>query len=171
MHRLMFGAAALAAVALQPALAQPQCASPADQSAFEVQALRSELMVLATGCRDDVRYNAIIRRFQADLQGNEAAVNAYFKKHYGRAGQVEHDRFVTDLANALSRQGSQLGGDFCPRNAALFSEVMALRNASELPDYAAAKDLIPPTLTVCTGPATQPAPKAKTKKVITASRH
>ena len=79
--------------------------------------MRSELMVLALGCQDDARYNAVIRRFQADLLANDRAMDAYFKRRYGRSAQFEHDRFVTDLANALSRQGSQLGGDFCPATA------------------------------------------------------
>jgi hypothetical protein len=90
-------------------------------------------------------------------------VDAWFKKHYGRAGQAEHDRFVTDLANALSREGSRLGGDFCPRNGLIFSEVLALHGASELPAYAAGKDLVPSSLDVCQEPAPAPAP-AKARK-------
>src|SRR5271165_5708471 len=112
MCRLMSFAAALTVLSAQPVLAERQCASMADQSAFEVQALRSELMVLATGCHNDAEYNAFIRRYQADLQANERSINAYFQHRYGRAAQTEHDRFVTDLANAISRQGTDLGGDF-----------------------------------------------------------
>ncbi len=152
MRGLILGAAALCGLALQPALAQRQCASPADQAAFEVQALRSELMVLATGCNEDSRYNAFIRRYQSDLQANERAVSAYFKKYYGRSGQAEHDRFVTDMANARSRVGTGLGSDFCPRNGQIFSEVLALRNAAELAEFAAAKDLLPPTIDICHAP-------------------
>src|SRR5271163_4409754 len=78
MRRFVSFAVALTMLSAQPVLAQRQCSSLSDQSAFEVQALRSELMVLATGCHDDERYNAFIRRFQDDLQGNERAINAYF---------------------------------------------------------------------------------------------
>jgi hypothetical protein len=134
----------------QPVLAERQCTSLSDQSAFEIQALRSELMVLATGCHDDDRYNAFIHRFQGDLQGNEKAINAYFQHRYGRAGQTEHDRFVTELANAISRQGSDLGGDFCPRNGLIFNEVLALESVTELADFAAGKDLVPATVPICT---------------------
>ncbi len=155
---MLLGVAATAAAAISPALAQRQCASQADQAVFEVQALRSELMVLATGCQDDSRYNAFIHRYQPELLANDRAVDAYFKKHYGRAGQTEHDRFVTELANALSREGSQLGGDFCPRNGAIFNEVLALHGASELPAYAAGKALVPPSLEICSGPAPAAAP-------------
>ena len=118
--------AALTLWSVQPVWAERQCSSVSDQSAFEMQALRSELMVLATGCHDDTQYNAFIRRYQSDLQANERAIGAYFRHRYGKGAQVEHDRFVTDLANAMSRQGSDLGGDFCPRNGLIFNEVLAL---------------------------------------------
>jgi hypothetical protein len=134
----------------QPVLAQRPCTSLSDQSAFEVQALRSELMVLATGCHDDDQYNAFIRRFQADLQGNERVITAYFQHRFGRTGQTEHDRFVTDLANAISRQGTDLGGDFCPRNGLIFNEVLALESATELADFAAGKNLVPASVEICT---------------------
>jgi hypothetical protein len=149
MRRLVSAVAGLTALFAQPVLAERQCASLSDQSAFEVQALRSELMVLATGCHDDDRYNAFMRRFQNDLQGNEKAINAYFQHRYGRAAQTEHDRFVTDLANAISRQGSDLGGDFCPRNGIIFNEVMALDSSAELEDFAAGKNLVPATVDIC----------------------
>lgn len=161
MHRFVSAVVAVTMLSAQPALAQRQCTSLSDQSAFEVQALRSELMVLATGCHDDDRYNAFIRRFQADLQGNEKAINAYFQHRYGRAAQIEHDRFVTDLANAISRQGSDLGGDFCPRNGLIFNEVLALPSATELAEFAAGKDLVPATVKICTPMATSAAPIRK----------
>ena len=150
MRRFVNAVSALTMLSAQPALAQRQCSSVSDQSAFEVQALRSELMVLATGCHDDDRYNAFIRRYQADLQANERAIDAYFRHRYGTAAQAEHDRFVTDLANAISRQGSDLGGDFCPRNGLIFNEVLALQSASELTEFAAGKDLVPGSVQICT---------------------
>jgi hypothetical protein len=134
----------------QSAFAARPCTSLSDQSAFEVQALRSELMVLATGCHDDDQYNAFVRRYQPELQANEKQVSAYFQHRYGRAGQTEHDRFVTDLANAMSRLGTDLGGDFCPRNGLMFHEVLALEGSAQLSDYAAGKNLIPASVEVCT---------------------
>ncbi|MGD0106796.1 MAG: hypothetical protein ABSC06_22575 [Rhodopila sp.] len=168
MRRFVSALAALTLLSAQPVLAQRQCSSVSDQSAFEVQALRSELMVLATGCHYDERYNAFIRRYQADLQANERAINAYFQHRYGRAAQAEHDRFVTDLANAISRQGSDLGGDFCPRNGLIFNEVLALQSAAELTDFAAGKDLVPGSVEICT-PAASPAVTAR-KAMASAAR-
>jgi hypothetical protein len=158
MRRLVTAVATLTMLSVQPVLADRQCASLSDQSTFEVQALRSELMVLATGCNDGDRYNAFIRRFQSDLQGNERAINAYFQHRYGRSAQTEHDKFVTDLANAVSRHGSDLGGDFCARNGMIFNEVLALDSPSELGDFAAGKNLVPATVDICT-----PAPSSSAK--------
>ncbi|HEX3576493.1 MAG TPA: hypothetical protein VHU42_17990 [Rhodopila sp.] len=149
MRRVVSAVVALTMLSAEPVLAQQQCTSLSDQSAFEVQALRSELMVLATGCQDDTQYNAFIRRYQADLQSNERAIDAYFKHRYGRTAQVEHDRFVTDLANAISRQGSELGGDFCPRNGLIFNEVLALESPAQLADFAAGKNLVPASVEIC----------------------
>jgi len=59
MRRFMSAVAALTMLSAQPVMAEQQCTSMADQSAFEVQALRSELMVLATGCHDDERYKRL----------------------------------------------------------------------------------------------------------------
>jgi hypothetical protein len=166
MRRVVSAITAITLLSAQPVLAEQQCSSVSDQSAFEVQALRSELMVLATGCHEDDRYNAFIRRYQADLQANERSIDAYFKHRYGKAGQTEHDRFVTDLANAISHQGSDLGGDFCPRNGLIFNEVLALQSASDLTDFAAGKALVPGSVQICTPIASSTAPvrKAALKK-------
>ncbi len=150
MRRLLGVVSAISLLSAQPVLAVQQCSSTADQTAFEIQALRSELMVLATGCNDDVQYNAFIRRYQPDLQANERAISAYFSRHYGRSAQTEHDHFVTELANAMSRQGSDMGGDFCSRNGLIFNEVLALPAPSDLPEFAAGKELVPASVEICT---------------------
>src|SRR4051794_35603657 len=84
MRRLCFGLVAALLVAQQAHAQAPlQCLAPQDRSAIEVAALRSQLMVLAMGCRADERYNAFVRKYQADLQGNERAVSDMFKRKYG----------------------------------------------------------------------------------------
>ena len=161
MRRLMSSLAAMSLLVAQQAHATPlDCLQAQERSVVEVAALRSELMVLATGCRQDERYNAFIRKYQADLMGNEKAVGDMFKRMYGKRGQQEHDRFTTDLANGESSNGMHLGTDFCARNSAIFTEVMALRGAAELPAYAAGKDLVPATVDVCPQVAKAPARKA-----------
>jgi hypothetical protein len=151
MARLLYGVLAAAMLTAQQAAAAP-CPTTTDQQAFDIEALKSELMVLATGCHDDAQYNAFIRKYQPDLMRTEDELNVYFKREFGRGGQQEHDSYITSLANAQSDSGVQLGSDFCPRNGMIFNEVMALQRTSQLPEYAAAKDLVPVSLGSCVGP-------------------
>lgn len=146
--RLTIALAALGGLTAQ-ADAQLQCLSPAQRAAFDVQALRSELMVLATGCGDDQPYNAFIERYKPQLLANERAMDEYFRHRYGRRGQTEHDRFVTDLANAQASRASRLGSEFCPRNGQIFSEALALSSSSELAPFAAGQALFPTSMEVC----------------------
>ena len=169
MRRLMAVVSAVSLLGAQPVLAAQRCPAT-DQTTFDVQALRSELMVLATGCHTNEQYNAFIRRYQSDLQANERAISAYFARHYGRSAQVEHDRFVTDLANAQSREGSQMGGDFCAHNGLIFNEVLSLNSASELPDFAAGKDLVPVSVEICE-PASSSSGSAKSGSKVTHKKH
>jgi hypothetical protein len=167
MRRMILSLAAAGSLICQQAAAQLHCMAPADRAAFDVQALRSEMMVLATGCSDDSQYNAFITRYQPELQANERAMDAWFKKKFGTRAQSEHDRFVTDLANAQSSAGTKLGSDFCPHNATIFQEVMALENAGELPPFAAGQNLVPTSLDVCaeeTAQAPAPGRRVATKR-------
>jgi hypothetical protein len=169
MRHLVFSLAAVGILATQQARAQLHCLTPEERSAVEIAALRSELMVLATGCREDDRYNAFVRKYQSDLIGNEKAIGEMLRRKHGKRAQQEHDRFSTEMANAESTAGMRLGSDFCPRNAALFSEVMALSSASDLAAYAAGKDLVPATMEICAGPAKPAAPA--TRKAAPAKRN
>jgi len=157
MRRLLSALAATALLA-QPALAAapPRCASPSDQAMFELAALKSELMVLATGCQRGTEYNAFVNRYRPQLLEVDKNLNAHFKRTHGARGQTETDRFVTDLANAQSTVANTMGGDYCARNGMIFGEVMALSGAADLPAYAAGKNLIPAGLDTC------PTPRAAT---------
>jgi hypothetical protein len=164
MRRVLPALAILGAFASQPALAQKHCPVPADQAVFEVQALRSHLVVLATGCPETDRYSAVIRKYQPELQANAQAITAWFKRHYGGRAQFEHDKFVTDLTNAVSSGATVLGGDFCTHDGLLFDEVMSLRSGADLANFAAAKDLVPASIDICPGPQAKPAPKPPAKR-------
>jgi hypothetical protein len=160
MLRCLVAFLAAGSLAVSPALAAP-CPSPDDQATFDVAALKSDLMVLATDCNADSGYNAVINRFRPELLANDADLNRYFKRVYGRNAQREHDAYITSLANAQADNGVKLGSDFCPRDNALFSEVMALPDSKDLATYAAGKALVPVSLGACVEPpAPAPRPKA-----------
>lgn len=142
-----------------PAFGAARCPSQQEQSVFEVEALKTELMVVGITCKEEDRYNAFVRRFQPELAANNRAVGQYFARVKGRAGQRANDAYITNLAQARATEAQALGSDFCPRNTALFNEVMALPSAAELPAYAAGKDLIPANLGACEeAPAAHPSP-------------
>ncbi len=148
-HRIAAAVAALGLLAANPAWAQLRCPSPADQSAFEVGALKSELSVLAVGCSNEDDYNRFVERFRPELVKEDGVVNAWFKKTYGRNAQREYDSYITLLANEQGQVGMHEGSDFCPRNKLVFAEVMSVPSGDLLPQYAAAKNLIPEDLGSC----------------------
>ena len=147
------------------AQAQVRCPSAADQAAFEVGALKSEMIVLAETCPNaDKTYNAFIERYRPELTSEDRVVNAWFKKTFGKVAQREYDSYITNLINGQSQVGLRQGSNFCPRSSVIFSEAMALPDAAVLAQYAAGKDLVPAELGSCTVPPPLPAAKSRPKK-------
>lgn len=140
--------------------AQAHCTSAADESAFDVGALKSELSVLAVQCGDDTEYNHFVERARSVLVHEDGVVNAWYKKMYGRAAQPRYDSFITTQANEQSLAGQHEGSEFCPHWRPVFDEAMAVPVAS-LGEYAAAKNLMPIDLACSTaGPAVGSATRA-----------
>ena len=154
MRRLLQFLTALAGCALAasaiPVSAAPACSAVADQSAYEVLALRTQMILLATKCGRDQDYNQnFIVRFQPELQANERTVMDYFRRVYGRSGQSRKDTFSTELVNVMSQQANAQGAEFCSRAAWIINEMHALRSRDELASYAAVKDLAPVGMSMC----------------------
>ena len=156
MRRLMTGLLTASLLASTAARAQ-NCASSADQATFDVEALKSMMLVLATNCHEDQRYNAFVNRYKGELGRMEAGFDGYFKRTYGRRGQAEHDAYITQLANAQFGAGLKQGGDFCQHTDVIFDEAMSLRSGADLPAFAAGKDLVPESLGSCTAASGTPA--------------
>ncbi len=169
MRRLVCGLLGTALLVGQ-AQALETCKSPADREIFNLAALKSEVMVLATSCHEEDRYNAFVQRYKAVLMANEHAFDAYFKRVYGRSAQSEHDSYITSLANAQSDVGLKEGTDFCPHTDAIFSEVMSIPTSEDLSRYAAGKDLVPANLGACIEPAVM-ASRTSTKSTRPAAKH
>jgi len=152
MRTLFSGLLAAGLLTSQMAAAQ-NCARQADKTAFDVAGLKSQLMVTAITCEATERYNSFIARFRPALLAQEKVVNAYFSRNFGKRATVEHDGYVTSLANSQSENGLKMGTAFCNQNVGMFDEVMALRDGSALPDYATSKNPNQPiTLVACSTP-------------------
>lgn len=158
----------LAAALLANAAQAADCLRPDDHTALDITALKTQLMVTALTCQQDERYNAFVRKYQADLQREDRSLNGFFNRAYGRAGSKQRDDYVTQLANMESKTGLAQGTLFCARNIGVFDEVMSLRSSAELGDFAAAKGVAHPiSATACGKGAT---PVSTTRKAA-AARH
>jgi hypothetical protein len=120
------------------------------------------LLVIAIACKRNESYNAFVQRYRPALLDLDKNLNAHFKKVNGGRWQKVADDFTTDMANVRSTMASRMGGDHCPRNGMIFNEVMALPAVSDLPAYAAGKDLLPASITTC-HVAAAPAPARATR--------
>ena len=131
-----------------------QCAPErADTEAFNVTGLKSELMVTALSCNEQDKYNAFIAKFHPDLVAEEATLNHYFNRAFGRGAQKAHDDYITQLANVQAEKGLQAGVAFCQQRMSMFDEVDALDNASDLDGYAHGKDIVQPAdFQTCSAP-------------------
>jgi hypothetical protein len=133
------GAVAIAA----PALAQ-SCLQPAEQSAFQMRALQSQLMVAAIACGQQDDYNAFVTRFQSDLGGAWRNLAGHFRRTSGRQHQKELDGYITQLANAQSQDGIRQGSRFCQNLRPLFQVAMSQPNGGALAQLATERNIINP---------------------------
>lgn len=159
-------AAPPAPAAAAPLPAQParMCAKPAEKQAFDVAGLKSQLMVTAISCQHEERYNSFVGKYRGQLQASEKALNGYFSRSFGRTATQEHDNYITALANAESQDGLKHGTDFCQKNMAMFDEVMALKDGTQLAQYSESKSLFQPLIVSECPAAPPPPPKKKTTK-------
>ena len=145
------------------AAAEP-CARPADVTALDVASLKSKLMVTAISCNQQDRYNEFVQRFRSDLMTHEHALHAYFVRVFGGRAQHEQDDYITSLANSHSQSGIRQGTLFCQQNVSIFTEVLALTKGSDLPGYAASKQLLQPMDVVACQTATRTAQAGSTRR-------
>ncbi|WP_186336038.1 hypothetical protein [Komagataeibacter melaceti] len=150
------GAAALALAGLVnggQALAAGPCSPSPAHEAFDVQGLKSELMVTALSCNAQEKYNSFVMKFRTKLTNEEHVLNAYFHTTYGRNAQRQHDDYITQLANVQSERGLHSGTAFCQQRISMFDEVLVLDTAADLSSYAQAKDILQPaSYLTCTAP-------------------
>jgi hypothetical protein len=124
--------------------ATPACEFPADRTAFDIEGLKSELMVTALACKQQDRYNAFMSRFQPTVAAEEHDLNAYFRRSYGRGAQKAYDDYISNLANIQSEDSLKSGTAFCDNIAEMFDEVQALHDSAELHEFANAKTIAQP---------------------------
>ena len=120
------------------------CEHDVDRAAFDIEGLKSQLMVTALACKEQDKYNEFMTRYKPDVAREEADLNSYFKRAYGRQYQKAYDDYISNLANVQEQDGLKAGTSFCENLTDLFDEVMSLHNSSELHDFANSKAIVQP---------------------------
>ncbi len=132
-RRILWSAAAIAAVVLPAAGAVAACYTPAEATAVHVRMLQSELMVAALACRDSNpelgmidKYNGFVRRNSTGLVNQNRVLERHFDKHYGGGTPAKRrmDTLFTAIANDASKRS--MTSNFCHGAASLFSEIATL---------------------------------------------
>ena len=121
---------------IPPTLQAPICVRPTERAAINASALLSELQVITISCHHEDRYNAIVTRLRPALATKEKNLKSFFARAYGKRGQAEHDKYITELANLQSQLASKSGGRFCSMGSGMMDQVMPLSTVEELAAYA-----------------------------------
>ncbi len=119
--------------------AAPICARPAEKAAVGVSALVSQLQLITMTCGTRDKYNALIRHLRPALVTKEKNLRAFFARAYGKRGQTEHDKYITELANLQSALALKSGDRFCSVSSGMFDQVMQLSTMEELATYTQSK--------------------------------
>jgi hypothetical protein len=120
---------------MPPTMRAPICARPAEKDAVDVSALVSQLQLITMTCGTRSQYNALIPRLRPALATKEKNLSAFFKRAYGKNGQTEHDRYITELANLQSQQALRSGDQFCAMSSSMFDQVKPLTTVGQLAAY------------------------------------
>jgi hypothetical protein len=126
--------------------ATPACTTEPDRTAFDIEGLKSQLMVTAETCGDEAKahFNDFMTRFRPQVSTAEATLATYFKRSYGKTGASKYTDYTADLANSQEEVGLKAGTAYCANLNEMFGEVMSLHDVSELHDYSNTKILNQP---------------------------
>ena len=138
-----------------PPLHAPICARPVEKDAIDVSALVSELQLITLTCHTDKEYNTLILHLRPALTTKEKNLGSFFTRAYGKRGRLEHDKYISELANLQSQFRLKWGARFCSANASMFDQLMPLSTVGELATYAR-RDPIQQALAVNECPAAKP---------------
>jgi hypothetical protein len=155
---------------MPPTMRAPICARPSEKTAIEASAVVSQLQLITMSCGTRDRYNALIPRLRPALATKEQNLSAFFKRAYGKRGQTEHDKYITELANLQSEFALKSGDRFCTINAGIFDQVMPLSTVDQLARYAQSKPIQQALAVDECGTAAAPKTKPRVKGQQRASR-
>lgn len=122
----------------------PYCAKPAEKSAFDVAALKTQLMIAALSCGNTDRYNGFVTKNRTGLVVQEKALSGYFTRNYGKSGQKAQDDYITQLANMQAQRRTRDTDAFCKDTAGTFEAAANVKTVTDLTTLATAKQVVQP---------------------------
>ncbi len=149
-------------------LGTPACVFDEDRAAFDIEGLKSQLMVTAVQCGPEAhdKYGAFMNRYLPQVAAAEGVLHHYFDRSYGKAGSKQYDEYMTQLADNQEQVGLKAGTAYCQNLALMYDEVLSLHDGSELHEYSNAKLLYQPaSFDTCSG-----APPAAVKSKVRHSK-
>ncbi len=120
------GAVFVAMTVLGSAAMADTCDKPAEQTAFQVRALQTDLMVAALTCQAKSDYNAFATKFQNVLVKNGKELKQHFLDTHGKGGVSKLNAYVTALANKASAKSIEARDGFCDDARRTFVSVLAM---------------------------------------------
>lgn len=105
---------------MQSSLAAEPCSRPAEQTALNVRALQTDLMVAALVCGMRAEYDTFMLAYRERFGRHAVALRTYFKRAHGASGEFHLNRLVTRLANEASSASATDRGLYCRSAGAMF---------------------------------------------------
>jgi hypothetical protein len=115
------------------------CARPEDMNALKSAAIQQRLMVAALSCNAAAAYNDYVKSYQKELQAADRALQNFFRRMAGAAGQEKYHAYKTHLANASSMQSIGNITAYCDSTKATF-EASATNSKAGLKTFVDAQE-------------------------------
>lgn len=121
-----------------PSFALSSCIKGQTQTAFEIQALKTEMMLTAVTCEKTQEYNNKMQILKPYFVKYESVVKLWFNKKYTNTSVQKYDRYITDLANELEQTPERHNADiFCNDNVSnVFQDLDQISTQAGLEQYA-----------------------------------
>jgi hypothetical protein len=117
-----------------------QCAHSKEKEALDTRVLQTELMVAALGCGERAYYNKFVSKYKADFKERGANLHRYFSRVYKNKAQYQLNKFITTLANDISRDSKHPSITlFCQKATVIFRDALETTSTKSLTELVSDK--------------------------------
>jgi len=106
------------------------CARADDIYALRAAAIQQRLVVAALNCQAADRYNKFVVAYRKDLRASDLALQRFFRRLNGPAGDADYHAFKTRLANASANESADARQMYCASAEATFADALGGKTKS-----------------------------------------